>query len=310
MLLTQAYLLTDDPIAAEDSYLKLLKANPEYIADEIKDPVDVYYLSKKFTATPKFTPTLIKAGGNLSLARTIHRINPNSLSDTKYKQLVKIGFQIGSAMDWNINDNLALSGEVNFSLRSFRNTETGVFKGYNSNFTADTKSITERQLWIDLPVYVKYAHHLGQVRPFGYAGYALNFLLRSQGQLESINNEGTVQSPTQGANENLFYKRNFFNHSLIVGGGIRYKTGKDFIVIDLRYMAGFSNVTNVENNFYDSKNGYKVSNTMVKYQFVGDYFRLDNLSLSIGYVKPLYDPRKVKKAKTKSAMKKISKQDK
>ena len=31
-LLTQAYLILDDPIAAEDSYLKLLKADPEFVA--------------------------------------------------------------------------------------------------------------------------------------------------------------------------------------------------------------------------------------------------------------------------------------
>src|SRR3954465_14724663 len=34
LLLTQTYLLIDDPIAAEDSYLKLLKANPEFATDE------------------------------------------------------------------------------------------------------------------------------------------------------------------------------------------------------------------------------------------------------------------------------------
>ena len=33
LLLSQAYLLIDDPIAAEDSYMKLLSADPEYVAD-------------------------------------------------------------------------------------------------------------------------------------------------------------------------------------------------------------------------------------------------------------------------------------
>src|SRR5258708_1919531 len=45
LLLCQTYLIIDDPIAAEDSYLKLLKADPEYVATDEKDPIDVVFLS-------------------------------------------------------------------------------------------------------------------------------------------------------------------------------------------------------------------------------------------------------------------------
>ena len=58
LLLCQAYLIIDDPIAAEDSYLKLLRADPEYVASEDKDPVDVVFLSRKFKSTPILTPRL------------------------------------------------------------------------------------------------------------------------------------------------------------------------------------------------------------------------------------------------------------
>src|SRR5690348_8801996 len=54
LLLTQSYLVLNDPIAAENSYLQLLKADPEFVANPVRDPVDVYYLSKKFTTTPLF----------------------------------------------------------------------------------------------------------------------------------------------------------------------------------------------------------------------------------------------------------------
>ncbi|MGV8837843.1 tetratricopeptide repeat protein, partial [Cellvibrio sp.] len=52
LLLAQAYLILDNPTAAEDSYLQLLRADPEYVANPARDPIDVYYLSKKFTSTP------------------------------------------------------------------------------------------------------------------------------------------------------------------------------------------------------------------------------------------------------------------
>src|SRR5260221_14499918 len=69
LLLTQAYLVLDNPTAAENSYLQLLKADPEYIANPIRDPIDVYYLSKKFTSTPICTPHF-RAGLNTSISRT------------------------------------------------------------------------------------------------------------------------------------------------------------------------------------------------------------------------------------------------
>jgi hypothetical protein len=311
ILLTQSYLLTDDPIAAEDSYLRLLQADPEYVADEIKDPVDVYYLSKKFTATPRFTPTLFKIGTNVSFVRTIHRINSISTPDSsKYKHLIKPGFQVGSGIDWNINDNISIGAEINFAQRSFENTIKNIFN--DDNITS-----TERQYWFDIPLYFKYAAHLGKIRPFGYVGFSMNFLIADQVQLAFINrtpaldaSESTNENRTQGADLNLRYKRNFLNRSLVFGGGIRYKIGKDFVVFDMRYLSGLSNVTNTKRNFYDNgKSGdYNMASTIGKYTFIGDYFRLDNLSVSVGFVKPLYDPRKIKKARTKSAMKKISKQ--
>jgi hypothetical protein len=312
-LLAQAYLVTDDPIAAEDSYLKLLKANPEYISDESTDPVDIFFLSKKFTATPKFTPTLVRVGGNISFARLIQRINTNSLLSTKYKQTLRAGFQIGSGVDWNINDNLAIGAGVNFSFKSFKNTASGIFEDPLGNGQPDDKVVIEKQSWLDLPLYVRYAYSKGKIRPFGYAGFSFNLLLSDKAQIEYVNKspdqEGGsfIENRTQGPDLNLLFKRNVLNRSLVLGAGFRYKVGKDFIVVDTRYMGGLSNVTNKERNFYSTENSdtFTMDGAAAKYSFVSDYFRVDNLSLSIGYVKPLYNPRKIKKARTNSAMKKI-----
>src|SRR5882672_5910075 len=93
LLLSQAYLIIDDPASAEDSYLKLLRADPEYVATNEKDPVDVVYLSKRFTSTPIFTPN-IRIGGNTSFFRTIYDINTQSSGD-QVKHILKPGFQVG-----------------------------------------------------------------------------------------------------------------------------------------------------------------------------------------------------------------------
>jgi hypothetical protein len=74
-------------------------------------------------------------------------------------------------------------------------------------------------------------------------------------------------------------------------------------------MGGLSNITNEKRNYYEVKNDndFMINPAVAKYSFVSDYFRVDNLSLSIGYVKPLYKPSKIKRARTNLARKKISK---
>src|ERR1044071_8875323 len=44
LLLTQTYLLMDDPIGAKQSYLSVLRANPEFVPDTAVHTIDVIYL--------------------------------------------------------------------------------------------------------------------------------------------------------------------------------------------------------------------------------------------------------------------------
>lgn len=308
LLLSQAYLLIDDPIAAEDSYMKLLSADPEYVADVSKDPIDIFYLSKKFTTTPIFTPH-VRVGGNASIYRLIHEVNTFSEQvDTKH--IIKPGLQIGGGIDWNINENFSLCSDITYSRKSFKINYSGSFKG-------DNLSYLEKQNWFDIPVYLKFADAAGKVRPFGYVGYSMNILFLPRAQIIYTNNldiasEGQVL--TSGPDIKLAYKRKLFNRSFVVGGGLRYKVGKDFIFADIRYMAGNTNLTKPETNFYESTKLEDFENeqvrTATKYSFVGDYFRLDNVSFSIGFVKPIYHPSRLKNMRTSKTMRTISKEKK
>lgn len=303
-LLTQTYLILDDPIAAEDSYLRLLKADPEYIATPEKDPIDIVYLSKKFTATPIFTPHL-RIGGNTSLVRTIYEINTEPYPVNR-SNVLKGGFQLGAGLDWNISDHISIAGELLFATKSYKVTKSGIS-------TNDSQLFTERQTWFDIPLYVKYRDDFGKIRPFGYVGVALNLLATSSGTIETSNKsisltEAESSVTTEGPAEKLGYKRNFLNRSFVIGGGTYYKIGRDFVFVDLRYMGGLSNLTDTKTNYYGDKSD-AMANTISRYRWVGDYFRLDNISLSIGYVKPLYNPRKIKHAKTKGVLKDINKKE-
>lgn len=283
LLLTQTYLILDDPTAAENSYLQLLKANPEFVANPVRDPIDVYYLSKKFTSTAIFTPHF-RIGVNTSLPRTIYSLGtsstPDSLSNNK---TYKIGFQIGGGIDWNIDDRWSLCLGVSYSKKNFKSSFFDNNAGYQGTFT-------EKQDWFDIPLYLKYSFiDSGKIRPFAYAGISANLLLAAKLAPEGSDKDAPTIGATQVSQSpdiNINFMRNFFNTSLVIGGGTKYKVGKNFFYVDLRYMAGLTNV---------AKNG-EFNPLLVKFLYQSDLFRLDNLSISFGFVKPLYDPRKKKKA--------------
>ncbi len=311
LLLCQAYLIIDDPIAAEDSYLKLLTADPEYIATDEKDPIDVVFLSKKFTSTPIFTPR-IRIGANTSLYRTIYDISTGSnQKDEKVNHILKPGFQFGGGVDWNISDNISLCADVMFSYKAFKTVRLHIFHD-------DTQTATEKQYWVDVPLYLKYAYSKGKIRPYAYAGVAANLLLSSHSSMEFVNSSPlqNSQSLSTGPDVTLTYMRRTMSRSVVFGGGVRYKIRRDFVFADLRYMAGLSNLST---NPYGADP--KATQTPIGKEFTSDIgsqyvyadskFRLDNLSISLGYVRPLYNPRKIKKARgAKSVSRNIKKQSK
>lgn len=286
LLLAQAYLILDDPKSAENSYLELLRADPEHISNPVRDPIEVYYLSKKFTSTPVFTPNF-RLGLNTSIPRTIFSTVTSSVPDQfSSKNVFKLGYQVAADMDLNLTKNFSIGIGFAYSRKTFRTNQ-------NDNNSGATSSFTEKEDWFDIPVYIKYAKDSGKVRPFVYAGLAANLLMRAKLAPNVVDLNSPLpktQQVSQGQDEDITDKRKQFNRSLLLGGGVKYKIGKDFVFVDVRYLVGLNNV---------AKNNYTLSNgqfdpILARYGYSSDFFRLDNVAISFGYIKPLYNPRKKK----------------
>lgn len=296
LLLTQTYLLLDDPIGADNSYLEVLRADPEFEADTARDQIEVVYLSKRFTAAPQFS-IFGRLGANTAFVRTIQTINASGERgvENSYKQ--RIGFQGGLGVDWHINERIAVTGEVNYVATSYQKNQV--------KFENDVEEFTDRQNWISIPVGLKYTILTrAKYRPYVFGGYALNILISDKGQIDISKRdigEGALDesSPTINFND---YRRKF-NTAVFFGGGVRYKVGLNFVFAEARYTAGLTNIVK-------STSTYNTDGPAVQYGHVDDYFRLDNLSISVGFIRPLYNPRKVKRAKTKTVLKGIKKQAK
>jgi len=162
-----------------------------------------------------------------------------------------------------------------------------------------------------VPLTIRYTHGVGKVRPYGYAGYSANFLLRDKGII-NVYNRDTRPSTSEDASEelasaeaetpnlNLNDHRQRLNGSFLLGGGVKYKYKLDFFFVDVRYSFGIKNITNSENRFNNYSEG-------LPYPYVDDDFRMDNFAVSVGYIRPFYKPRKLKKARTKSVFRFINK---
>lgn len=320
LLLTQTYLLMDDPIGAKQSYLSVLRANPEFIPDTAVHTIDVIYLSKRFTATSIFS-WFAKAGTNVSKVRVIHDLKTMGETTTSEKYDFRFGYQASVGGDLAITEKINARAELGFLQTTYKHTEKNFFE-------LDSKQFIDRQSWVTLPVSVVYSDHLGKYRPYGYVGYSVQYLIADRGDITITNNRPAVSSgeelvaseerenaPEESPQLSLLYKRNRMNQSVFLGGGLKIKIGLDYLFFDVRYSMGLKNVVSEKNLYADyteSSNEYMYSAEHIasmdpptQFMHVDDLFRLDNVSFSIGFLRPLYKPRELKRARTKSVMKNL-----
>lgn len=318
VLLAQTYLLLDDPIGARQSYLEVLKANPEFQTDTTLHPIDLIYLSKKFTATPIFS-WLVKAGPNVSPIRIIYDLNAYGQNGVHEYYKLRVGYNASVGGDINFTDKISLRGELNYSYTSYRHQSVNSFRS-PKYLTSDKKVFTDRQSWLSIPVMASYGDPIGKYRPYGYLGYSVQYLLSDKADIVTTDRKPGISENIDNNQESppfdYRYKRNPFNQSVLVGGGLKLKLGTDFLFVDLRYGIGLKNVVK-EQNAYGNYSKYNNSEGLTSedfiqslesatvYSHVEDYFRLDNLSISFGFLRPLYKPRELKKARTRSVMRDI-----
>lgn len=304
LLLTHVYLLVDNPEMAEATYLNLLKANPEFKTDPARDPIEVVYLSKKFTSAPIFS-IYGKIGGNVSFADLIKAI-PLTGKDVVTKYAAKPGWNVSIGGEFHATERLSIGTELELAFTSYKRTQTYLW-------TTSSTEFTDRQIWGKLPVYVKYTLKGKSLAPYAYGGMSLNLLLSDRANPSLFNksspdSESETRSESPVGNYNDY--RDFFSKSIFAGVGVQYKWQLSYLFADARYSFGMDKLLAYQfQNSTDSFNHTEYSAaSLFNYGHEDDFFRLNNVYLTIGYRHPLYKPRKLKKARTKSVVRGIEKQ--
>jgi hypothetical protein len=298
ILLTETYLLLDDPIGAKESFLRILKANPEFVADESIHPSDFVYLSKEFVTDPVFS-WFIKAGANTSPIRIIHDLDVFD-SQALEKYILKPGYQAALGGEVYLNAKYGIRAELTYLAKAYQHNTSNFFQ-------ADSKQFTENQAWLALPVALTYSKSAGKYRPYAYGGFSAGYLLRDIGKskIEKVRTSEDERDDQRSPDWDILYKRNRWNYSFFLGGGLKIKFGLRYFFVDARYSLGLTNIVKPQNLYTNNSlpltsDGFVSSNSQVfSYAHVDDYFRIDNLSLSVGYLRPIYKPREIQARRSK-----------
>jgi len=299
VLLAETYLLLDDPIGAENSYLEILRANPEFVTDAGRDPIDLVYLGSRYTATPIFS-IYGHLGVNVSPISTITpRTTFVGTGEGDYS--LRPGFNVGLGLEYHYDENISAAAEGNFLITAYQYKQSGIFG-------RDNISVLDRQNWVKVPLMVRFSDAIGKYRPYGYVGYSLDLLLADKATITYSDRNFTdgriIPDERESPVMKFKPKRNFLNSSFIVGGGVKYKLGLEYAFVDLRYSIGMTNLVKVENTIERNN----PEDPVFVWGYVDNLFRLNNLSLTVGYIHPLYKPRKLKRARSRSVLQKIKKE--
>ncbi len=317
-LLTESFLFRNEIGESTISYENLLRFNPLFEADttDPNNSYDLIYLSRTYRTKP-----LISAYANIGTNYTMVEVlqdysTDNTLKSAENYKQITLGFNGAIGIEVPVWRDFTFAIEGNFALRSYLYADTMNLTANLSNprqadYQYSLLQFNERQFYIDIPVMVRYEHYLKKYKkiiPYAYVGAAPNFLLSSQ--LNNIQRStsretlgggavvgGEIEIPIAGpglttygeeSGEIALSLRKSINISGIAGLGAKFRIGRDFLIVEARYNRMLLNSVNMDNRY---------SNRELVYQFgyVDNDFRIDNFSLTVGFEKSFYKPRKKQK---------------
>lgn len=295
-LLTLVYIYTDNEALAEQSLINLFKADPEHPLDP-NDPAELALLYDKFKSKPIFRVG-IKAGLNWTNVNSIQTFGSfntaSTLTAVQKAYSAKVGVSLEATFEYQLTDNLEAIAGLNYSAQSY--------EVVNSPYAEEifNVTLTESQTWLKIPIMARYGIQLGSIKPYVFGGISVDYLLaasmsgrRQGGQSATIDGQDLIDDKL----------RSQLHQSIIGGVGLKLKSKTNFVVIEARYSQGLRNIVETSNRLVNQELVFRAGH-------VDDNFSINNMSISIGYIKSLYKPKKysAKKLAKRAKKKETSKQ--
>jgi outer membrane protein W len=277
-LLTMAFIYLEEPEKADSSMLLLLKTDPYFAPNDKVDPAEFLGLYKTFRTRPIYRLGL-KLGANASQPN-LSSSNNVSTGDSKYE----LGFGFTGSLVGEIPffKKFTFAPEIQLQLQNFSKTTT-VIEPSGSFVTTATHKLS----YVSLPLLVQYELFDNRFKPFVSAGISIDYLFGSNKNLTEV--RPNFQSIEPKTFDNLAYQ-NKINISAAIGGGMKRRFAGGYLIAEVRYKYGFSQITSSTNTFIDDTQ-------IFAYKDADAIFKLNNLMLSIGYVQNFFNPKKLKRKK-------------
>jgi hypothetical protein len=254
------------------------------------DPAEFVALWKTFRRDP-----LYRLGGKIGVNATV----PNVISyvpanDGKSEYLLGVGFQGGATFELPLTkfrEGLTFASELNFVLKNFRyeNNVTYIDQGDGSSRTFALSS-TENQAWLSIPLAIQYEvfqkkFKEKKLKPFVSLGVSPDLLISANNTfLRTKEGASSLEEETVAVKG----QRNTINLNAIASVGTKLKVSGGLAVFELRYSHGLTKANNVEDV-------YAMQDKMLPSGYVDGIFKLNSLSLTVGYVYNIYKPKKLNK---------------
>ncbi|MEO9484484.1 MAG: outer membrane beta-barrel protein [Ekhidna sp.] len=294
-LLTKAYLFQDNEEKAEEMFVKLLKVDKEHQLSP-EDPAELYLLKDKFKTEP-ILRIAIRGGFNKTLPKVIQEFNTFQSGSKRYNEKgndtgLGVGFWAEVLAERHLTKGIEVAAGLQYRITTYE--IEGEMIVNDLNYVAKNTSNMLR-----VPILVRYSlnydskdddgNRVGFL-PYAFIGGSFDLTLSAK-YIDARRTGGTAYTlPVSSADLKAESQVRSSNISILAGIGSRFRIGRaevDFFSIELRYDNSLLNYINPDNRWANEDLNYGVGH-------VEDDLTLNTLSISFGYTRSLYIPRKRK----------------
>lgn len=271
-------LYKDKHTQADSVMLKLLYYDPEYEANRSIEEPEFLYLFDSFQTSPLWAYGFYM-GVNFSNILTTEEYGVNNLNaPSLLKSTSAMSYHFGIKYNRFLMKKAELNIGLQFAQNKYKNTKT------EYDFT--NISFEETQTRLSLPLTISYDLNSNKIKPFIRAGISFGYLLDSKAKVIRSYTDAS-HAEIKGTDVELKKFRNPFNIWAIVGGGLKYKVKRGNIFLDLKYNIGVFNQVKADERYNNTELIYK-------YYYIDNNFKINNLSISLGYMYLFYKPKKIR----------------
>jgi hypothetical protein len=286
------YKFLDEDLLAKQQLLTLFNLNPFYQLDQ--SIPELRYLENNLEIYPKFEIN-VKAGVyllNRPITTQKNNLEGVEVVDESFK--LNAGDAIGAHGELTYGRSLWAEGpylNVGLGLSRYSFRYNGVYENViNPAGERDRAEVSfrERHWWLHLPVYLKHYFILpgSSIRkqifiPYAYGGFSVDVLRGPSAEWTDARvvydsfDDGLAQNLDDLAIQDL---RNQFNYSLMLGGGMKARSGVHTFFAELAYAQMLRNMSKAAPA--DSELNDIIEHT---WHYADNNFQLANISLTVGY---------------------------